>query len=257
MTRSRRQRNAWTITGDSGDYTDDMNSVRSLDRGEMSVVFQPIVDLGTGRSFAVEALARCARAQFRSPVALFAAAVEQGATGRLGRLIRDIAFDHGAGQRLFVNIHPNELSSRWLVRTDDPLCYHDSEVFLEITETAAFEYFGLCQGVLREVCQRTGAHLAVDDLGAGYSNLTRVLDLEPKVVKIDRALVSELHLSRRKQVLLRHLTRLCVELGATVVAEGIEELDELKAVIDAGVHYGQGYLMARPGHPPPDVSWPL
>lgn len=221
----------------------------------MTVLFQPIVDLGSATVWAVEALARCTRPHFRDPQALFRAAVEQGATGRLGRLIREVAFERCAGERVFVNVHPHELSSRWLVRTDDPLGFHDAEVFLEITETAAFQFFDLCRGVLREVCNRTGAHLVLDDLGAGYSNLARFLELEPAVVKLDRALVRDVHASRRKQIMIRHLTALCGELGARVVAEGIETRDELSAILDAGVGYGQGYFFARPGYPIPAVSW--
>ncbi len=221
----------------------------------MSVLFQPIVHLATGRVWAVEALARCSRPHFKDPQALFRAAVEQGATGRLGRLIREVAFEGCQRHRVFVNVHPHELSSRWLVRTDDPLCFHDADVYLEVTETAAFEFFDLCRSVLREVCTRTGAHLVLDDLGAGYSNLARFIELEPEVVKLDRALVSDIHRDRRKQVMVRHLASLCRELGARVVAEGIETEDELSAIIDAGVEYGQGYFLARPAFPIPEVHW--
>ena len=235
---------------------EDAHSVRTLTADEISILFQPIVDLARGRTWAVEALARCTRPHFRDPQALFRAAVDQGATGRLGRLLRETAFDRCGEHRVFVNIHPHELSSRWLVRADDPIGFHAGGVFLEITETAAFQFFDLCRSVLREVCQRTGAHLVLDDLGAGHSNLARFLELEPEVVKLDRALVSEIDRDRRKQLMVRHLTALCVDLGATVVAEGIETEAELSAVIDAGVHYGQGYLIARPGYPIPDVHLP-
>jgi EAL domain-containing protein (putative c-di-GMP-specific phosphodiesterase class I) len=251
-----RRRHFWTLSeGNQPPPDDDPHSVRSLTRDEVAVVFQPIVDLSSGRVWAVEGLARCARPHYRDPQALFRAAVEQGATGRLGRTIRDVAFERCAGRRVFVNVHPHELSSRWLVRTDDPLCFHDSGVFLEITETAAFEYFDLCRSVLREVCTRTGAHLVLDDLGAGYSNFARFLELEPAVVKLDRVLVSDIDRDRRKQIMVRHLTNICSELGARVVAEGIETPDELDAVIDAGVHYGQGYFLARPAYPIPEVRW--
>lgn len=251
-----RRRHFWTLSeGNPPPEHEDPHAIRSLTADEMAVLFQPIVDLASGRVWAVEALARCTRPHFRDPQALFRAAVEQGATGRLGRLIREVAFEACEGHRVFVNVHPHELSSRWLVRTDDPLCFHDAEVFLEITETAAFEFFDLCRSVLREVCMRTGAHLVLDDLGAGYSNLNRFVELEPEVVKLDRALVSDIHRLRRKQVMVRHLTSLCRELGALVVAEGIELEEELSALLDAGVQYGQGYHLARPGYPIPEVRW--
>ncbi|HJL17647.1 MAG TPA: EAL domain-containing protein [Sandaracinaceae bacterium LLY-WYZ-13_1] len=254
---SRRRRTFWTLSeADQASLNDDPHSVRSLDAEEIRILFQPIVDVRERRTWAVEALARCTRPHFRDPQALFRAAVEQGATGRLGRLLREVAFDRCAGHRVFVNIHPHELSSRWLVRTDDPLGYHEAGVFLEITETAAFEYFDLCRSVLREVCTRTGAHLVLDDLGAGHSNLARFLELEPEVVKLDRALVRDIDTDRRRQRMVHHLTALFVDLGSEVVAEGIETVDELAAVRDAGVPYGQGYLFARPDYPIPEAAWP-
>jgi EAL domain-containing protein (putative c-di-GMP-specific phosphodiesterase class I) len=234
-----------------------LRSTRLLTADDLDVVFQPIVSIESGTVWAQEALVRCKWPEFSNPTNLFARAVEERATGRLGRPIRDVAFARGAGQRLFVNVHPDELASRWLVRPDDPLNYHDNQVFLEITESAAFEYFDLCRGVLRELTARTDVSLVVDDFGAGHSNLKRVLDLEPEVVKLDRELVRELHKNRRQQILVRSVVQLCKELGASVVAEGIETLEELLAVRDAGCDYAQGYLLARPAYPIPNVSWPL
>lgn len=252
-----RRRHFWTLSeGNQPSIHDDPHAIRTLGPDEIDILFQPILDLRTRRTWAVEALARCLRPHYRDPQALFRAAVDQGATGRLGRLLREVAFERCAGHRVFVNIHPHELSSRWLVRTDDPIGFHEAGVFLEITETAAFEFFDLCRSVLREVCMRTGAHLVLDDLGAGYSNLARYLELEPEVVKLDRLLVRGIDRDRRKQTMVRHLAALFVDLGAEVVAEGIETPDELRAVLDTGVHYGQGYLFARPGYPIPDASWP-
>jgi EAL domain-containing protein (putative c-di-GMP-specific phosphodiesterase class I) len=214
------------------------------------------VDLQTGQLFAYEALVRCTVARYASPFGLFERAAVEGVCGRLGRRIRESAFARCPTHNLFVNLHPHELSERWLVRPDDPICYHDAQVFLEITESATLEYFDLCLSVLKEVCARTGAHLVVDDLGAGYSNLMRVIDLEPEVVKLDRALVTGVDQHPRKQKLVQSMVNMCVELGAKVVAEGIETADELEAVRDMGVHYGQGYFLARPSFPPPAVSWP-
>jgi EAL domain-containing protein (putative c-di-GMP-specific phosphodiesterase class I) len=247
----------WTSAEEVPDQEGMIRSTRLLTADDLDVVFQPIVAIATGKLYALEALVRCKWPEFKSPPALFARAVQEKATGRLGRPIRDVAFSRGAGHRLFVNIHPDELTSRWLVRPDDPLNYHDQEVFLEITESAAFEYFDLCRGVLKELCDRAHVNLVVDDLGAGHSNLKRILDLEPRVVKLDIELVKELDKSRRQQILVRSVVQLCKELGATVVAEGIETLDELKAVRDCGADYAQGYLLAKPAYPVPDHDWPL
>jgi len=99
--------------------------------------------------------------------------------------------------------------------------------------------------------------LVVDDFGAGHSNLERVVDLEPSIVKLDLALTRGIHAHARKRAVVRHVVNLCKELGARVVAEGIETVDELSCVRDLGVDYAQGYLLARPAAPPPKVAWPF
>jgi len=223
---------------------------------ELSVVFQPIVSMNDGELFAYEALARCARAKLKSPPVLFERAVSAGCVGRLGRMVREIAVPLGAGKPLFLNVHPQELQEPWLIRPDDPIYAHDDEIFLEVTESVPLTHFELCRHVLKEVRVRGGVHLVVDDLGAGYSNLKRIIDLEPRVVKLDRELIVNVHQSTRQQRLVTSVVRLCADLNAVVVAEGIETSDEFSALCDTGVHYGQGYLFAKPNFPLPAVSWP-
>jgi EAL domain-containing protein (putative c-di-GMP-specific phosphodiesterase class I) len=238
------------VQGDDADFCD--GRVKPED---LSTVFQPIVRLDSGKLFAYETLVRCGVKGFE-PVQLFERAAAEGSTGRLGRMIREIAMPLCGGTPIFVNLHPNELGERWLVRPDDPIFTHDHEIFLEITESVPITHFDLCMSVLREVCGRTGAHLVIDDLGAGYSNLKLIADLEPKIVKLDRALVQDLHRRPRQQTLVTMVVRLCHELGAAVVAEGIETGDELSAVRDCGAEYGQGYLLGRPSFPMPAITWP-
>jgi EAL domain-containing protein (putative c-di-GMP-specific phosphodiesterase class I) len=228
------------------------NLVRPSD---LSAVFQPIVSLKDGSLFAYEALVRCSIPTFSPPV-LFDHAAAARATGRLGRMIREIAVPLCGGIPVFVNLHPNELEEGWIVRPDDPIFFHDHDVYLEITESAPLTHFDLCARVLREVCGRAGAQLVVDDLGAGYSNLNLIADLEPNVVKLDRKLVQNLHSKPRQQKVVQMVVRLCEELGASVVAEGIETIEEFEAVCDTGANYGQGYLFARPAYPLPVITWP-
>jgi EAL domain-containing protein (putative c-di-GMP-specific phosphodiesterase class I) len=246
----------WT-TDDVADGGVPMQGVRGLTDAEIGVAFQPIVDMWTGRLFAHEALVRCKRAEYTAPPVLFEHAVKEHACGRLGRKIRDAAFDTCGDVALFVNLHPEELVDRWLVRPDDPIGFHKRLVYLEITESATMAYLELCQSVLKELCVRTNARLVIDDFGAGYSNLERLVLLEPAVVKLDLALVRDIHRVRRKQVVTRHMISLCKELGATVVAEGVETIEELQCIRDLGVDFAQGYLLARPSFPPPDHVWPL
>lgn len=237
-------------------HADGTVNLRGLTAADIGVALQPIVDACDGSPFAYEALVRCRVETLKSPQVLFALAEKQQACGPLGRMIREAAFDAAGDVPLFVNIHPAELVSHWLVQPDDPIGFHSRQVYLEITETAAFQYFDLCMSSLREVCQRTGAKLVVDDFGAGHSNLQRLLELEPNVVKLDMQLIRNVHNDRKKRIAVRHVVALCADLGAKTVAEGIETLDELLCVRDLGVDWLQGYLLAKPGNPAPSVHWP-
>jgi len=218
-------------------------------------VFQPVVDLQTRQTFAYEALARCRVEQYRYPPDLFDAAVASGTVGLLGRYLRQTAVDGCTTYPLFLNIHPHEFEQGWLSRPDDPIFWHGEEVYLEITESVPLRYFEQCHSVLAEARSK-GVRLAIDDLGSGYSNLKYILDLAPEIVKLDRELIAGCREGTRQFDLVASIVRLCVDMGAKVVAEGIESQEELFAVVAAGAHYGQGYLLARPAFPAPLACWP-
>ena len=228
---------------------------RVIDTRQVNVVYQPLVDLKSQKIFAYEALARTKAPEFGGPMELFAAAVAEGLTGELGRILRQLALDGCATHPLFLNIHPAELNEKWVVQPDDPIFNHSDDVYLEITEAVPLTHFKLCQSMLAEVRGR-GVHLVVDDLGAGYSNLKYIADLHPRIVKLDRGLIAGLVKDSRLYKLVAAIVRLCNELDSKVVAEGIETRAELDAVIAAGARYGQGYFLARPAFPPPAVNIP-
>jgi EAL domain-containing protein (putative c-di-GMP-specific phosphodiesterase class I) len=143
-----------------------------------------------------------------------------------------------------------------LVQPDDAIFTHDSDVYVEITESVPFTDFDMVRSVINEVRSRGHLFLVVDDLGAGFSNLKRIIDLEPKLVKLDRELIKDIDKNKRLQKLVASIVQLCMKQGANVVAEGIETEEELRAVIDSGAQYGQGYLFARPNNPIPEIHWP-
>lgn len=226
---------------------------RHLQRTDMKVVFQPVLDLGSGHVFAYEALVRTGNEPRPEPPVLIGEAVRRGCVGALGRVIRRLAVDGCQDHNLFINVHPSEFNEGWLVRPDDPIFEHAHPIFLEITESVPLSHFNWCHSVLREI-RGKGISLAVDDLGAGYSNLRYICDLHPDIVKLDRSLVSNVAAHPRLQKLVSSVVRLCEDLGAKVVAEGIETSDELHAVQDAGAHFGQGFLISRPAAPLPAVD---
>ncbi|MES1176108.1 MAG: EAL domain-containing protein [Myxococcales bacterium] len=235
-------------------------SALALDRmvspNDLSVVFQPIVNMADGELFAHEALVRCSVPAFKNPLVLFERALEVGCAGRLGRMIREIAVPLSTGRALFLNVHPQELHEAWIVRPDDPIFSHDHVLYMEVTEAMPLKQHELVMNVVRELRSRCNVELVVDDLGAGYSNLKRILDLQPKIVKLDRELIINLDRDERQRKLVAGIVRMCVDLDAAVVAEGIETDDEFLALRDIGVHFGQGFLFARPAYPMPAVTWP-
>jgi EAL domain-containing protein (putative c-di-GMP-specific phosphodiesterase class I) len=237
----------------NGKRLDDLHRV--VDEALVAIHFQPIVNLSAREIFAYEALCRPQSDSFKGPQDLIEAATVAGRIGELGRLNRSIAVDRCPGSPLFVNIDPHEFDQPWLVRPDDPIFRHKRSVYLEITETVPLKFFEHCHGVLAEL-RKKGALLAIDDLGAGFSNLKYIADLEPDIVKLDRDLVRGCEEGSREFGLLKSITRLCHEMQAKVIAEGVETVDELKAVLAAEVDYAQGYLLARPEAPPPAIRWP-
>lgn len=227
-------------------------ALRQLIRADdLSVVFQPILRTETLDVFAYEALVRCSVEEFRDPMRLFERARDDGCAGRLGRAVRDIAVPLCAGAPLFVNVHPEELHQRWVVRPDDPLFAHDRTVYLEVTEAVPLRDLDLCRTVLDEARARADVRVVIDDLGAGYSNLKHIVDLRPAVVKLDRALVAQARHGSRSEQLVASLVRLCHDLDARVVVEGIETEDELAVARHAGADLVQGFLFARPAFPLP------
>ncbi len=199
--------------------------------------------------FAYEALVRSTSPDFTTPPALIEASVEAHMCGALGRMIREEAIRSCPDHPLFMNIHPAELEDAWIVRPDDPVFRHAHPTYIEVTESAPLSHFQLCSIVLSELRGR-GVLVAIDDLGAGYSNMKYIADLEPSIVKLDMGLIINLSKSPRRQRLVRALARLCADLGARCVGEGIEKDDDAKAVRDCGIHYGQGYFYARPKFAP-------
>ena len=101
------------------------------------------------------------------------------------------------------------------------------------------------QEVLRDL-KRQGFGLAIDDMGAGYSSLQALVEVEPDYLKFDISLVRDIHLSPIKRNLMETLVVLAGKIGARVVAEGIETAGEYAALRDMGVRLGQGRYLAPP-----------
>jgi EAL domain-containing protein (putative c-di-GMP-specific phosphodiesterase class I) len=157
-------------------------------------------------------------------------------------------------QVLFVNVHPRDLMDPELTSPDATLSGVADRVVLEITERAALEMVRDLLDTIAALRQR-GFRIAVDDLGSGFAGLTSFAVLEPDIVKLDMALIRDVDTSTTKQKLVKSVVDLCHDLGVVVVGEGVETFAERAMCASLGVDLLQGFLLARPGRPFPEVTW--
>jgi EAL domain-containing protein (putative c-di-GMP-specific phosphodiesterase class I) len=213
----------------------------------INIVFQPIANLRNGGVVGVEALARFAAEPKRSPDRWFAEAWEVGLGTQLElmALRRAVAWADRLPAELFVsvNVSPGTLTSPEF--QDILHSVMPGRLVVEVTEHAAVEdYRALAEPLVN--LRARGARLAVDDVGAGYASLRHILRLAPDVIKLDVDLTRGIDADRARHALAAGLIAFAAELGAAVVAEGIETGEELDTLRGLGASFGQGYYLARP-----------
>ena len=148
--------------------------------------------------------------------------------------------------RLFVNIHPDELAdSVGMISRLEILQPWAQRIVLEITERSRLQAIDSWETTLEGITSK-GFSIAVDDLGAGYSSLSVLADLQPKYIKMDMSIIRNVHQEPRKRRLIELLCKFAEATEAMIVAEGVENEDEMKAVRECGAHIMQGYYFARP-----------
>lgn len=221
-----------------------------FDEELLSLAIQPIVTAADRQVVAYEALLRSRHPALAGPIEVLGAAENHGQLERLGGAVAVLAARHlerlGGGERIFVNLHPRELSDPdGLIERIAPLRAHADRVTFEITERSQITDLE-CWDRSVELLTGAGFALAVDDLGAGYSSLSVLATLRPPFMKVDMSLIRGIDSDRNKLRLLALLAEFADATGAQVVAEGIETEGEARAVIEAGAHLMQGYLFGRP-----------
>jgi diguanylate cyclase (GGDEF)-like protein len=218
----------------------------------ISIVFQPVVELATGRAGGFEALARFEREPRRGPDEWFAQAHRVGLGEELEALALRAALaapGRPEGTFLALNVSPRALLSA-PVRAALPEDLNG--IVIELTEHEVFGAEGSLEAELAALRAR-GALVALDDAGAGYAGLQQIIRITPDILKLDRALVHGAHADPPRQALLEALIGFASTTGAAICAEGVEDLDDLRALVSLDVTYAQGYGLARPapGWPPP------
>lgn len=221
--------------------------------------FQPIMNLDTGGVLGYEALIRGPEGSLlHRPAALFDAALRLGRQLELERLCRlrslEVFAGMGTDALLFLNV-----SAAWLASPEhrpgftvdllQQLGIPMEQVVIELSEQHPFDARGLSRRAV-EYYRRMGFRIAIDDLGTGYSDLKLWSELQPEFVKIDRHFIRGLGADPIKREFVRSIARIGRGLGCLVLAEGIEQMNELRTLQAMGVPFGQGFLLGYPAANP-------
>ncbi len=228
------------------------NVNRILDTNDIDYCFQPIISAKTGDIVGYEALMRMPAKYGVSPLTLLKYAAEEK---RLNDVERATFFnvmkkitelkDELGDRKIFINSIPGhylpgeEFDS--LADKYGPLL---EQVVIEVTEETDTEDDTV--ECLRNRGKKYGFQVAVDDFGTGYSNVTNLLKILPNYVKIDRFLISDLHLDPRKQHFVNTIIQFAHDNGFQALAEGVETSEELSAAIRMGADLIQGFFTAKP-----------
>ena len=222
--------------------------------------FHPIVDLSSGTPIGYEMLAR-GRVPFEDPERLFGAARALGLAWdlekacRAAALERIAALEGGApGLLFFVNVSPDIITDPrfiegFTLETLRRLGIDQRSLVLEITEKESILDHTVFESLIRHYADQ-GFQVALDDFGAGYSGLQTLVTCAPHFLKLDRAIVRDVHLHDYKQLLVRSLLSFTSNTETRLIAEGVESMAELSTLVRLGVRYGQGFLFAEPATRP-------
>ena len=233
-----------------------------LSNAQVFYCFQPIFSARSGKVAAYEALMRSDLPTLRSPATIMKLAREQGALYEIERITFTKAletFDSlcragsvSGDAMLFVN----SIASTCLTQAD--VDYIDSRwrewrrrMVIEITEEEEIDYEALER---KRNAPGFSGMFALDDYGSGYSNENTLLQLAPRFIKVDIAIIRGIDTSPDKQQILRNVAAYAHPRSMKIVAEGVETAAELRTVIELGADLLQGYFLARPALVPGAIA---
>jgi diguanylate cyclase (GGDEF)-like protein/PAS domain S-box-containing protein len=230
---------------------------RAISNGELTLQYQPIVELATSRVVGAEALVRWWRGgEVVTPREFLGAAEESGLIVPLGDWVLRQACAQGTAWRraswdigVAVNLSARQITAPgFTARVADILAetgLPPAALTVEVNERILVEEDGLIADRLAELHQM-GVRMAIDDFGIGYASLAYLRQLSLDIIKIDPSFVAGLGHDETLTLLTRTVVQVGRELGLRVIAEGIEQPRQLSALREMGCDYGQGFLVARP-----------
>ena len=231
----------------------------------MTMAFQPIVDVLESRVYAYEALVRGLN---NEPAGVVMAQITDENRYAFDQSCRVAAITLASrlgiektGAKLSINFMPGAVYSpaaciRLTLETARVVGFPLDQLIFEITEMEEVTDRKHVLNIAEEY-RRHGFHLALDDFGAGYSGFNLLADLKPEIIKLDMDLTRNMHERPVALAIVRSIVQLCNELGVTCIAEGVETMEEVRALRSCGVRLMQGYLLARPAFEAlPPVTYP-
>jgi diguanylate cyclase (GGDEF)-like protein/PAS domain S-box-containing protein len=235
---------------------------RALERGEFSLVYQPIMDLETSRIAGVEALVRWSHAErgVVGPIEFIPVAEETGLIIPLGRWVLEEAcrqarlwnLDPTRPLSMSVNVSGRQLQQPGFVEEVAGVLARSeldpARLTLELTESVLMHDAEAATVTLRKL-KSLGIRIAVDDFGTGYSSLSYLRRFPIDELKIDRSFVAGMGDGPEQSAVVLSILKLAEILHLATVAEGIEEAGQLAELQLLGADLGQGYFFAKPLHP--------
>ncbi len=225
---------------------------RVLDNGFVEFVFQPIVSAKTGEIYGYEALMRPVSDVLNTPVKLLQIAAAQSQLWKIEKItfFKTLSLyvkykNLFKNAKLFINSVPNQCLKETEYKEFESLFKpYLNNIIVEIIETEQLDEQSFRYKL--DLIASWGSKIALDDYGSGYNNDIGVLNINPHVVKIDRTLLTNIHVDPTRQAILNKILGFCKQQKIFALAEGVETQQEMKYLIDAGVDYLQGYYISRP-----------
>ncbi|SDT93750.1 EAL domain-containing protein [Halopseudomonas salegens] len=229
---------------------------------DITMAFQPIVDLRDRSIFAYEALVRGTDGSGAGSILSRVNETNRYAFDQTCRVTAvKLAAELNVPCFISINFLPNAVYQaatciRATLEAARQFNFPTNRLIFEITENEELVDKNHLKSIMTEY-KRQGFKTAIDDFGAGYSGLNLLAEFQPDIIKLDMALVRDINQDKVRQAIVQGILGVCKTLEIDVIAEGVETRAELDLLNNLGVNLFQGYLLAKPGFKHlPEVNWP-
>lgn len=225
-----------------------------IEKKDIIVEFQPIYSLNTKKYIGLEALSRgIYQGEIVSPYFLFEYAKKDGSVLTLDRICREKAMrafsTESSAPSLFINFETsvlNDITSGTgeILKTASENNISPQNIVIELNESRVNDSYNLMMFV--DFYRSKGFLIALDNVSAGFDTLNRIMLVNPDIIKIDRAIVSQIESNKYNQEVFRSIINTAKQIGAMTIAEGVETVDEVITCMILGVDYFQGFYFQKP-----------